>query len=326
MTDALITVRAIHFSATVIAAGIIFFECLIAEPAWRRPGQPPLRTANLFRSDMAWLLWISLAVALASGAAWLALLAARIVDRPMAEVIADGTAWIVLTQTRFGFDWQLRTLFAVLFAGSPLLLHRTSGRHLIWRGAVAALPAIGFLGALAWAGHGGATPGEQGNLHLAADFVHLIAAGAWLGGLVPLVLLLRELRRSDEGGAVIACDVTRRFSNLGLVAVGALIASGAINVWFLLGGLSGLSETSYGQLLLVKLALFLAMLCLAAVNRLRLLPHLSDEGTRGHPDQRTMQALQRNATAEIVLGVGVVIIVAMLGITPPPAELHLHLH
>ena len=53
-----------------------------------------------------------------------------------------------------------------------------------------------MLASLAWAGHGGATPGRPGDLHLAADMLHLLAAGAWLGTLIPLALLLAETRRS----------------------------------------------------------------------------------------------------------------------------------
>jgi copper resistance protein D len=329
LTDPLIAARAIHFASVVMATGIVFFELLVAAPALQTIGAPSSRTVIAFRTCMTRLLWTGLAVAVASGAAWLSLLAARIADKSASEVVADGTAWVLLTQTRFGLDWQLRLLFAVLLAGYPLLFKLKSAPPSNRHGIAPALLAAAFLGMLAWAGHGGATPGNEGNVHVSADFIHLIAAGAWLGGLVPLVLLLEYLRRSgEEGWAGVACDVTRRFSNLGIVAVGALLLSGLINVWFLVGSMGGLIGTSYGRLLLLKVALFVAMVCLAAVNRLRLLPGLSTAAASksGNLDVHAVQALQRNTIFEILLGLAVISIVGMLGITPPASDFQPHLH
>ena len=59
-----------------------------------------------------------------------------------------------------------------------------------------------MLASLAWAGHGAATPGAAGDLHLAADVLHLLAAGLWLGTLPPLVLLLAEVRRIRDTSGV----------------------------------------------------------------------------------------------------------------------------
>jgi putative copper resistance protein D len=328
VTDPLAAVRAIHFASTVMAAGIVFFEFLIAEPVLGTGGQPS-RTATSFRARMARWLWTALALSVVSGAGWLLLLAGRIADRPVTDVVADGTAWIVLTQTRFGFVWQLRLLSALALAAYVWLFRSSGDGRSIRRGLPSSLLAVVFLGALAWAGHGGATPGSQGNVHVVADFVHLIAAGAWLGGLPPLILLLASLRRSgEEGWAKVAGDATRRFSNLGIFSVAALLVSGAINASFLAGGTEGLIGTDYGRLLLWKIALFVAMVCIAAVNRQRLLPRFSNAVAHDSSDlnRQTVRRLERNAIIEILLGLGIIVIVGMLGITPPPAELHAHHH
>ncbi|HEY2886339.1 MAG TPA: copper homeostasis membrane protein CopD [Rhizomicrobium sp.] len=329
LTDPLIATRAIHFAAAVMVAGIAFFEWLVAMPAFQATHTLPLTMVTRFRTRMAYMLWASLAVAIISGSAWLLLLAGRIADRSVSEVVADGTAWVVLTQTRFGLDWQLRLLVAVLLAGYPVLFRLKRAPLSNGYGFAHVLLAAAFLGALAWAGHGGATPGTEGSVHVSADVVHLIAVGAWLGGLIPLVLLLERLRRStEEGLALTTCEVTRRFSNLGIIAVGAILISGIINAWFLVGSVSGLIETGYGRLLLLKIALFGAMVCLAAVNRLRLLPRLSSwaGGRTGSLDAHTVRTLQRNTIFEILLGLGVIIIVGALGVTPPASEFHSHIH
>jgi putative copper resistance protein D len=326
LIDPLIAVRAIHFAATVMAAGAVLFACCVAEPAFRTAADAPSRVVQSFRARLSALLLVALGFAVVSGAGWWLLLAGSIDDRPAGEAIADGTAWIVLTQTRFGIDWQLRLLLAALLAANVLLKPGTPSR---WRSLFAALGGIILAATLAWAGHGGSTPGNAGYVHLAADVSHLGAAAAWLGGLIPLVLLLRLLRQSDESArTMIACHVTSRFSNVGIMAVGTLLIGGMVNAWFLVGATTNLTSTDYGRLLEVKIALFVGMVGLAAINRLHLLPLLSKVAEIGASDlvSRTTRRLERNALLEILIGLAILCIVAVLGIAPPAAEAHIHVH
>ena len=326
MIDALAVVRAIHFASTVMVAGALLFACCVAEPAFRTVADAPLRVVQAFRARLSVLLLVSLAFAVASGAGWLLLLAARIGGQPLSEAIISGTAWLVLTQTRFGIDWQLRLLLAVLLAAYVLLKPQTgSRRHDLFASALG----IAFVALFAWAGHGGATPGNAGYVHAAADVFHLSAASAWLGGLIPLVLLLGLLRRSDEPTwAMIAYDVTGRFSNLGIIAVGTVLMSGIINAWFLVGGTANLFSTEYGKLLQLKIALFVGMVCLAAANWLHLMPLLSNVAKTVASDlkSKTVRRLERNALLELSIGLVIICVVGVLGITPPAAEAHVHVH
>jgi putative copper resistance protein D len=227
LIDPLVVARSIHFVSTVLVAGGVLFAYLVAEPAFRAVADAAPRVLASFRARLSALLLLSLGFAIVSGAGWWLLLAGRIGDRPLSEAITEGTAWLLLTQTRFGIDWQLRLALAVLLAANVLVKPSPPAR---WRQHLAALGGIALVATLAWAGHGAASPGSAGHVHLAADVLHLGAAGAWLGGLIPLVLLLRLLRHADgPGQAMIAWHVTRRFSNLGLVAVGTLLLSGMIN-------------------------------------------------------------------------------------------------
>ena len=326
MIDPLVAVRAIHFAATVMAAGAALFACLVSEPAFRTRADARLRVFDLFRARLSVLLLGSLALAVVSGAGWWLLLAARIGDQPLGEAITEGTAWIVLTQTRFGIDWQLRLLLAVLLTTCALLKPRSPSR---WRDLLAASGAIAFVATLAWAGHGAATSGNAGYVHLAADVFHLCAAGAWLGGLVPLALLLGSLRRSGEpGGLLIAGTAAGRFSNLGIMAVGTILVSGVINAWFLVGDAVNLTSTDYGRLVELKIALFVAMVCLAAANRLGLMPRLSRAAEIGAADlaSETARRLERNALLELSIGLVIICIVAVLGVTAPATEAHVHVH
>jgi putative copper resistance protein D len=270
-------------------------------------------------------LWISLALSIVSGLAWLGLLAARIVGKPFADVLADGTVWIVLTQTQFGFAWELRFLFAVALAACLVRLAKNAGAP-GWQNVLAALLAGAYLGALASAGHGEEGLGLERYFHLAADFFHLVAAGLWLGGLIPLALLLVYLRRSREATWIsVACDAASRFSNLGIVAVGILLVSGTINALFLIGRTQALAGTDYGRLLLLKITLFAAMVGLAGINRQYLLPRLCGE-VGIDQGSRTVRWLIRSTLVEIVVGLGVILIVGMLGIMAPASNMPAHFH
>src|SRR6202011_464385 len=122
----------------------------------------------------------------------------------------------------------------------------------------------------------GSTPGEMGILHLAADALHLFAASIWIGGLVSLVLLLSAGRRDrSSAGASFARHATERFSTMGIAAVVVVLATGIVNTWILVGSWHALIVTGYGQLLMLKMALFAVMLLFAAANRFWLTPRLT---------------------------------------------------
>src|SRR6185312_3494217 len=127
-----------------------------------------------------------LAIAVVSGAAWLVLLAAQMSERAPMQALSDGTVWTVLLHTTFGHDWLARLVLAVLVAVALCLLSAARAGRSRW--AVAALLGAAFAASLVHSGHAAATAGWLGTIHRAADGLHLIAASAWVGGLLPLVL------------------------------------------------------------------------------------------------------------------------------------------
>ena len=331
LLNALITVRDIHFGSSVIVAGIVFFDLFIASSALRRPDLRPAAAMVAFRTWTAAILWISLALSIVTGFAWLCLLAARISGKPFTDVMTDDTIWTVLSQTQFGLAWELRFLFAVALAASLLLRSAKKADasvrpEMLWQKVPAAIFAGAYLGALAFAGHGEEGLGFERYAHLAADFCHLVAAGLWLGGLIPFALLLLCLRRFREGTWIaVACDAAHRFSSLGIVAVGILLASGTINALFLIGRVQAVAGTDYGRLLLLKVTLFAAMVGLAGINRQYLLPRLfGDVGI--DQGSRMIRWLVCSALIEIIFGFGVILIVGMLGIMSPASDVPAHLH
>jgi putative copper resistance protein D len=307
--------RFLHYAATVSLEGTFVFWCLIAWPAFHQAKATQAFQARLDRRLFG-LAWASLFVALASGAAWLVIVASNMSGMPLTAVLRGGVVGIVLMQTRFGEDWNLRAALVILLAVCLAVQGRTRKHVAGWIGLLAA---AAFIASLAWAGHGAAAEDVPFDaIHLPADILHLLAAGAWLGALLPLVLLLAQARRDSSPEAVtVGRAATLRFSTLGLSCVGTLLVTGVVNTWFLSGSVPALLGTLYGQLLLVKIALFATMIAVAGVNQRWLLPRLADVASDAARRSRAVGQVGRNASIEASLGVFVIAVVGIIGILPP---------
>ena len=313
MNDLLIYARAVHFASTMLATGIVFFSISVAEPAFN--ASPNGALAATLRRRFASIVWISLALALLSGASWFVLTAASMSGQPLAQIYAQDVLSTVLWQTDFGNDWLARLVLACLLAAASIALLSGKGCARPWLKATTGALAAAFVGSLAWAGHAIGAEGAEGIVHPIADVLHLLAAAAWVGSLVPLALILAAAGR-DTPTLVVARTATLRFSTLGIVSVATLFVTGTVNTWYLAGSVDALTETRYGRLLLIKIAVFFAMVGVAAVNRLRLTPRLAD-GADSAKAQTASRALCRNAVVEAALGAAAVAIVAVLGTLPP---------
>jgi copper resistance protein D len=320
LIDPLVYARAIHFAATIVAAGAVFFLVFIAEPAFRGASDAT-RVPAIVRSRLTWIVWIGLAAAAVSGAAWLVFTAASMSGQPPAGVFAQGVLWTVLVQTEFGNDWLLRSVLACALAAAfgPLLAARRI--ESVWFKAALVVLAAAFAGSLAWAGHAAGGIDAEAVVHPAADVLHLVAAAAWVGALIPLALLLSAA--AQDGSIAIARAATLRFSTLGIASVGALLVSGIVNGWYLAGSIAALLGTDYGRLLLAKIALFLGMVAIAAVNRFRLTPRIVQAANIAAA-QAALRRLRGNAAVEASMGAIVIVIVAVLGTLPPAAHAHHH--
>ena len=301
----LIVARFLHYAATTILAGLSFFPLyayIDGEPEalrhWRRK----------------WFTRTSVAV-LVSGLCWFAFAAANmsgdisdLADAETLEAVAGGTS--------FGILWTLRMLLAALTVGVAgwCLRSRKTARHC---NLVMALLAGLLLVSLAGTGHTQIEEGWRGVIHVISDGGHLLAAGAWLGGLIPLAIILH---RSVMTGVVSknVDQILLRFSAMGYIVVATLIGSGLINGWFLVGALPGLFHTTYGQILLGKLTLLGGMLALAAANRFWLVPAMGSGATNGSDGSAIWSArLRTHVLGELFLGWVVILAVSILGTMQP---------
>lgn len=157
------------------------------------------------------------------------------------------------------------------------------------------------------AGHGHALSMEDGpSLLLLASILHLAAAGAWIGGLWPLLIVVRGT--PPRVGALAA----RWFSPLGQACVVGTVLSSAVQFAVLVGGLPGLAGTAYGWVAGAKLGLLGVLLAFAVANRYRLAPALM----RDAPDAARRRLL-RAIAVQTGFGILTVLAAGILSGLPP---------
>ena len=173
----------------------------------------------------------------------------------------------------------------------------------VWRRAPAAVLAFGgaALVVTTLAGHAWTAPDRW--VAVVSDVVHVGAVSVWIGGLVALFAVLPLLGRATR------VRLATRFSALALGAVVLVAASGTVSGWQQVRTLDGLTSTSYGRLLLAKVAGFAVLVVLGWLNRARLVPLV----------ERTVGPLRRSLRIELAVAAVVLALTAAL-IHQPPAR------
>lgn len=183
---------------------------------------------------------------------------------------------------------------ALLLLGAALAAWRPLWRRAAW---IVALPLAGATALLSIAGH--AWTADSRALAVAVDVVHVVSVMVWIGGLSALLVGLPV--------AVDRSTLAGRFSNAAFAAAAVVGATGGISAVVELGSLEALTSTSYGQLLLGKVVGFAALVWFGWINRRQLVPLL----------ERTVMPLVRSVRAEVLIGIAVLGVTAVLIDTPP---------
>ena len=287
----LVLARAAFVGALLSAGGVLVFRTMVLSRVRMRVPAGALSDAD---RALAQLTWAALGLAIVSDAVWTVLQAADLAGdtRLSAALTALGP---VLRATRFG---HLVLLQSGLLGVTAVLLAASAVRS-------AAIAAMGNVAAQAGHGHAMAMVGVFGPL-LWANTLHLLAASAWIGGLVPLLIVVRL------APCKAAALAARWFSPLGKWCVAILATSALIQGWRLVGSLRALAETPYGWMVLVKTGCFAVLLGLAVLNRYRLAPALV-----GDRPELARRHLTGSIAAQILTGALAVLAAGVLsGLTP----------
>ncbi|HXH79953.1 copper resistance protein CopC [Nocardioides sp.] len=221
--------------------------------------------------------------------------------------LARATTWSTLTPTEYAVTLAVvvGSVLAVVLLGDG---HPSPRRRL----AAAAVGGAAIC-APALTGHTRATSPEL--LAVAADMLHLAAGSFWFGGLLGLALVLPLLLAQGD----VAAAVLARFSGLAAGVLVALVATGSVLAWRVVGSWSALVETTYGRLLLLKITVAAIAVLIGAWNRYALMPRMQDRARRGKPAAEAA-LVRRTTMVEAAALVGVLLLTGVLVDRSPEAD------
>lgn len=278
-----IAVKALVYATCLAAGGGTLFLVILGAQLSQ---SERVRTVALARGLAVVGIYVSIALILMLGArlgdewsgAW---------DKDIIQIVLDGHE---------GRAFALRAFGLVLIAGA--LFADAWARGIALLGAVAVAVSFGLTG----------HAGSAGRATTAIVSIHLIAVSYWIGALRPLYRLTwtAELPRL---GAIL-----ERFGTFAVGFVGALVLAGLALIWWLLGSLEVLFTSSYGQLLVLKLAFVGTLLLLAAINKLRLTPGILAG------EAEALLYLRRSIAVEIALVNAILIVTAIFTTLVGPPE------
>lgn len=224
----------------------------------------------------------------------------------------------------------------------PLLSSTTWGTGFLWQSAATVLTLSGFLGASRMPHDARwwllivpataalcATPSMQGHaigsesytaLAVASDVMHVAGGGMWLGGVAVIGWL--GFAMPDADGAVAAERATDSDGRLrmlvplvppvALCGAALLLVSGVVSSVLHLRAVAELWRETWGRYVLLKVVLVVAILALGAINWRRVGPRMAITGD--------VQALRRSLVTEVLGALLVLLVTALLVVTPLPGE------
>ena len=212
------------------------------------------------------------------------------------------SALAAVRHLRFGEVWLVRAWLALLFALIALSLQVAGSRRRRLREAALVIVAVALLITLSAAGHASV----DGALAYAVDAGHVIAAAVWLGGLAFLVAALALSSGAERWP--LAVRAVPRFSLLATGSVAILVVAGVVNADIEVQAWRGLWQSTYGELVVAKVALALPLLGLGLFNNRVLVPRLR----RGLASVSARRRFLQATVAELALLAAIVGVSAVL--------------
>ena len=290
MYDLFVFCRWLHFAALMTLAGGSLYTALLAPARFRET------LAGRFHCFLNISAWAALATAMLLLAAQTGLMGNGWQD------VGNLTVWQAVLHTRFGQAWQWQLLMAA--AGVAACLFKGRVRQLIWL-----LSGAGQLAGLAFVGHAAMMGGVAGSIQRGIQIVHLLSAAFWAGGLLPVLLLMREARKPAT--RYDAIRTMMRFSGWGHLAVALVVITGMLNAMIVLPEWLPAHFHPYNILLLAKTLLVMMMCGIALYNRYSLVPRFQRSG------DRAQYTFIRTTLAEVLLSALVLLLVSVFATLEP---------
>lgn len=302
-SPAYVAIRWFTFLCLIGLIGTVTFRAVVLGAVARRGG--PVASVVEAANDRARVIGMALG--------WALLVAGGF--RLVAQVYAlggfeAGLVGTLLAGTAWGRGWILQvaaTAMALMGLGAA----RGRGERAGWGAAAFAAAVLAVTPALS--GHAVASRGRV-VVAIAADALHVIGAGGWLGTLALVVAagIPAALRLNGQLRGPAVASLVGAYSPAALCFAAVLAATGLYASVLHVGSLAALFESSYGRTLLAKLAAIAVVFGLGAYNFLRVKPALGDSVE--------IPRLRRSSTTELAAGVIVLVATALLVATPPATD------
>jgi copper transport protein len=320
-------IRWLQYLASMTLFGGFLFQLLILGPSLRRiPGIAENEKAVTLRRSTArftQLCWLSVGLLAVAIVASLIAQAATVLDISFAQALAPSRLYQVCMSTGFGGLWLLEFIMLVLVAAALFIFAISSQRWTLWFGAL--VIAIMFY-ALSSTGHAGAAAKEWRSA-LVSDWLHLVTAGLWVGGLFHMALILPRAVSSlgSPQRLRLIKEVIPLFTRYAIPATILIALTGVYNSWIHLDSFAALWNTAYGTTILLKVAIFIPMIVLGGVNTFIIHPRAkrSLETEKQVPElqqSKLSQDFRRSIATEALLGVAVLLAAAVLVFLQPARE------
>ena len=310
-TPQLLIARWVMFVSVMSAIGLMVLRLLVARPLVKRVPSSSLRPVSVALAISSVIGLIAIPVYLDFSTA----------NDSLRSVFDVGALVPLFRVTAFGraiVDFELCfALFCVaawiaVWVDRPDREQRSVAGLVAVTGALIAAAAVLIVPGLA--GHAAQT--SPRGLMLLFDWVHLISGSVWMGGLLGLLVIWRTAPKVQRVRVLSA--VVPRFSNVALVSVILLAATGVGEAIIHMPAVNALWETGFGRALLVKAGLLIVALGLAAGNLLRTKPQLASAGERADHGEPAASLLSRLISGEAIVVAGAVFAAAVLSSLPPP--------
>ncbi|MGJ5050988.1 copper resistance D family protein [Bradyrhizobium oligotrophicum] len=145
---------------------------------------------------------------------------------------------------------------------------------------------------------------------LAADFLHMLGAGIWIGGLPYFLMALNGCKADDDQRLI-----GRRYSLMSMVSVAAIVLGGIVMAIAYLGSFEAIYGTAYGVMMSAKVAMLLMLLALGAGN------FFAVERLRRRDPAAPLSRMKRFVEVELGIGLTVLLTAGSLTSLPPGIDL-----
>lgn len=298
--------RWVSYLATAALAGGVLFTTLVWNPVLSQPEDEPTQSRTLpWRPLAAGALALLVAANLFGLLTQAGQVAGQVMVTPWHPALNR-----LLFATKYGALWLIRFVLVLVVVRFLVLAKDDRERWLAF------IATLGILFTFSLNSHAAAEP--RPFFPIAADFLHLIGASVWVGGLVYFIGGLWAARGMPAPARTrLTAQLIPRFSALAIVSVALIGLTGLYSAFLRVGSFDALTSTRYGQVLIVKTLFFLPMLVLGAINLLITSPTMRRAAEKETGDGGLVQRFRNLVSAELGFAILLLLTVGLFTAVPP---------